>query len=63
MLLLDYWPLQRMTSDPWPVSKVLRLALEKWPFFLLAAGSCVVTFVAHIEAVITSKNTPKSAAC
>jgi len=58
MLLLDYWPLQRMTSDPWPVSKVLRLALEKWPFFLLAAGSCVVTFVAHIEAVITLQEYP-----
>jgi tetratricopeptide (TPR) repeat protein len=58
MLLLDYWPLQRMTSDPWPVSKVLRLALEKWPFFLLAAGSCVVTFVAHIKEVITLQQYP-----
>jgi tetratricopeptide (TPR) repeat protein len=58
MLLLDYWPLQRVTSDPWPVSKVLRLALEKWPFFLLAAGSCVVTFVAANKEVVTLQQYP-----
>jgi tetratricopeptide (TPR) repeat protein len=40
MLLLDYWPLQRFPL-------FLRLALEKWPFFLLASASCVVTFIAQ----------------
>ncbi|MGO9003544.1 MAG: tetratricopeptide repeat protein [Limisphaerales bacterium] len=49
MLLLDYWPLKRVTRDPWQVSKVLRLALEKWPFFLLAAASCVVTFLVQSQ--------------
>jgi tetratricopeptide (TPR) repeat protein len=49
MLLLDYWPLKRVTSDQWPVSKVMRLALEKWPFFLLAAVSCVVTFLVQSQ--------------
>jgi hypothetical protein len=38
MLLLDYWPLQRLnTVTP------QRLFSEKWPFFLLAAVFCVIT--------------------
>jgi len=49
MLLLDYWPLKRMTSDQWQVSKVTRLTLEKWPFFLLAAVSCIVTFLVQSQ--------------
>ncbi len=49
MLLLDYWPLNRVASDPRWVSKVMRLALEKWPFFLLAAVSCVVTFLVQSQ--------------
>ena len=36
MLLLDLWPLQRLRSAP---------RLEKLPFFLLAACSCVITLV------------------
>jgi tetratricopeptide (TPR) repeat protein len=39
LLLLDYWPLRR-----WPQTPVKRLLLEKMPFLLLAAASCVVTF-------------------
>ncbi len=60
MLLLDYWPLNRGTRDQWQVSKVLRLALEKWPFFLFAAISCVVTFLTqrHGEAMITLQQFP-----
>lgn len=40
MLLLDYWPLQRLPSF-W------RLVFEKWPFFVLVAVSCVITFLAQ----------------
>ena len=47
MLLLDYWPLQRLQDFKLEVKPVFRLALEKWPFFLLAAASCVVTFLAQ----------------
>jgi tetratricopeptide (TPR) repeat protein len=64
LLLLDYWPLQRVSRfkvqgsndeahAPPPstfnsqLSTMLRLALEKWPFFLLTAASCVVTFIAQ----------------
>jgi len=49
MLLLDYWPLKRVTSDQRWVSKVMRLVLEKWPFFLLATVSCVVTFLVQSQ--------------
>jgi len=49
MLLLDYWPLQRLsTLNPQP-STLLRLVLEKWPFFLLTAGACLVTYLAQSQ--------------
>ncbi len=53
MLLLDYWPLKRF-----PV--FLQLAFEKCPFFLLAAGSCVLTFLAQHNggAVATLETVP-----
>ena len=47
MLLLDYWPLQRFPNFKSEVKAVYRLALEKWPFFSLAAASCIVTFLAQ----------------
>ena len=47
MLLLDYWPLQRLSPSAFRFPLFLRLALEKWPFFLLAAASCIVTFLAQ----------------
>ncbi len=57
LLLLDYWPLNRMSGAA--TSNVLRLAREKWPFFLLAAASCVVTFlVQRAEAVLTLDRLP-----
>ena len=48
LLLLDYWPLNRLPSsapgDPraWP-TRWLSLLLEKVPFLLLSAVSCMVT--------------------
>ena len=63
MLLLDYWPLKRVTRDPWQVSKVLRLALEKWPFFLLAAVSCVVTFLVQSQQAATRSPHSNSFRC
>jgi len=50
MLLLDYWPLRRLNA-----STLQRLAAEKIPYFLLAAISCVVTFLVQrqSEAVIS----------
>ena len=40
LLLLDYWPLNRMRNLKW-------LLLEKIPFLVLAAASCAVTYLAQ----------------
>ena len=52
LLLLDYWPLRRfelstLNSQP---STILRLAVEKMPFFALAAAASIVTFVVQKQA-------------
>ncbi|MGD1087148.1 MAG: tetratricopeptide repeat protein [Verrucomicrobiota bacterium] len=47
MVLLDFWPLQRFSNFKFQMVTVTRLTLEKWPFFLLTAISCVVTFLAQ----------------
>jgi len=52
MLLLDYWPLERLQIKPskknnpvCPVRSVWYLLMEKIPLFMLSAASCVVTFL------------------
>jgi tetratricopeptide (TPR) repeat protein len=50
MLLLDYWPLQRInlrSPSPHPTGSGVKLLLEKIPFFALTAASCVLTFLAQ----------------
>ena len=57
LLLLDFWPLGRIAGCKWQVagspapnhqlSTINHQLFEKWPFFLLAAGSCVVTYFAQ----------------
>jgi tetratricopeptide (TPR) repeat protein len=67
MLLLDYWPLGRIadcglriansknTSVPAAQGSTFsQLFLEKWPFFLLAALSSTVTFLAQRNAAVAS---------
>jgi protein O-mannosyl-transferase len=65
MLLLDFWPLNRFETDPLKVpgspgvvtqsSKYhLSIFWEKWPFFLLAAVSCVITFLAQHAVAVQS---------
>ncbi|MDE3067297.1 MAG: tetratricopeptide repeat protein [Verrucomicrobiota bacterium] len=68
MLLLDYWPIQRVAGGPSKPGRSsfrrvaacnLRLLTEKWPFFLLVAASCVVTFLAQrAKAVLTLQQLP-----
>jgi tetratricopeptide (TPR) repeat protein len=43
LLLLDFWPLQRFSPDTFRRA----LVWEKIPFLALAAGSCVLTFLAQ----------------
>ncbi len=63
LLLLDYWPLQRVTSDKWQVASIWRLVREKIPFFGLAAVASVVTFAVQKQAgaVETVKSLPVGA--
>jgi Tfp pilus assembly protein PilF len=60
MLLLDYWPLNRIRSSEFGIRNFKKLLLEKWPFFALAAASCVVTFLAQHRggAVASLENVP-----
>ena len=47
LLVLDWWPLRRLDSP----RALVALAREKWPFFALSLGSCVVTLFAQREAM------------
>ena len=48
MLLLDYWPLQRISFPSTLNSQFSTIwFLRKWPFLLLTAVSCTVTFFAQ----------------
>ncbi|MHC4738663.1 MAG: ArnT family glycosyltransferase, partial [Planctomycetota bacterium] len=80
LLLLDYWPLYRFQPQQQDASKVpplsksddehnhqsnpYRLIIEKIPLFVLAAASCLITFVAqqNIGATKTLKGLPVSIA-
>jgi tetratricopeptide (TPR) repeat protein len=49
LLLLDYWPLQRLQieNQQSTFKNLQPLLREKVPFFVLAAGSSVITILAH----------------
>lgn len=51
LLLLDYWPLNRISNKPFSFAALKPLWLEKIPFLLLSAGGCAVTLWAQEEAV------------
>ena len=44
LLLLDYWPLNRIRNSEFGIRNFTRLLLEKIPFFALAAVMSVVTY-------------------
>jgi len=54
MLLLDYWPLQRIENSKSKTWNISGCVLEKWPFFLLAALSSAVTFLAQQNEAVKS---------
>ena len=45
LLLLDYWPLNRIQNSEFRIRNLKWLLLEKIPFFLLAAAGSAVTFL------------------
>jgi tetratricopeptide (TPR) repeat protein len=55
LLLLDYWPLNRSSAEaensPPLFLRWLWLILEKWPFFLVSAGGCIVTVLSQPDVV------------
>ena len=53
LLLLDYWPLRRfeLKTLDFRLKTLVPLLREKWPFFLLSAGSCVATVLAQSRAM------------
>ncbi|MGD0815093.1 MAG: tetratricopeptide repeat protein [Verrucomicrobiota bacterium] len=51
LLLLDYWPLQRMETR-----KLSRLVMEKLPLLALSAASCVVTLLAQNKALQSTES-------
>jgi Tfp pilus assembly protein PilF len=66
LLLLDWWPLGRLTLGPIPAAHptgARRLLLEKLPLFALALASCAVTLVAqlHGQAVAPLEEFPPAA--
>ncbi len=63
MLLLDWWPLNRMRSAECGVRNFTKLVVEKIPFFALAAASSVVTFFAqrHGSSVVPLEALPPGA--
>ncbi|MGA2206245.1 MAG: tetratricopeptide repeat protein [Terracidiphilus sp.] len=64
LLLLDYWPLHRIAFAPETHSRrsssLSKLCVEKWPLFLMAVLSSVITFLAQRAqgAVATFQNMP-----
>ncbi|MGB8367760.1 MAG: tetratricopeptide repeat protein [Limisphaerales bacterium] len=65
LLLLDYWPLGRVTGDGWRVTRFgirvpqlstyRHLLLEKLPFFVLVVGSCVATALVPEKVTVADK--------
>jgi protein O-mannosyl-transferase len=47
LLLLDYWPLGRISNFKFQNAGFRFLLAEKVPFLLLSSGSCVITFLAQ----------------
>ena len=47
LLLLDYWPLGRISTFNFQLSTLKVLVVEKLPFLILSVGSCVFTYLAQ----------------
>lgn len=47
LLLLDYWPMGRMSGDSGRTRRIARLIYEKLPLFAMSAAACVVTMEAQ----------------
>ena len=55
LLLLDFWPLQRVPKIKNPVSSLWRLVVEKVPFFALVVIGCWLTLRAQQIAIVSTE--------
>jgi protein O-mannosyl-transferase len=61
MLLLDFWPLQRVENAGWRTfvsPPFARLVREKWPWFALVVISILITLRAQVDAMAPTKGLP-----
>lgn len=61
MLLLDFWPLQRVENSGWRTfinRQFVQLVKEKWPFFALVFAFSVVTLFAQTAATVNAETFP-----
>ena len=63
LLLLDYWPLNRIRNSEFGIRNFQRLCVEKIPFFALAGMSSVVTYAVQRQAgaMTAGENLPLAA--
>jgi tetratricopeptide (TPR) repeat protein len=54
LLLLDWWPLDRIQNEKLKIKNCWRLLLEKIPFLLLTTAACAVTILAQRHTNIES---------
>ncbi len=60
LLLLDYWPLQRIRNSEFGIRSWLKLLVEKIPLLILSAACCVMTVLVLSRAVQPLKALPLS---
>jgi tetratricopeptide (TPR) repeat protein len=60
LLLLDCWPLKRISIFNFQFSIFKKLLLEKIPFFLMSAGACWLTLQAQELAIVSTAGLPVS---
>jgi tetratricopeptide (TPR) repeat protein len=58
MLLLDFWPLHRVRNSEFGIRNLKKMFVEKIPFFLLTAISCLATVLAQRPAMSTLDAVP-----
>ena len=54
LLLLDYWPLKRMTHGGLRTANLKMLLMEKLPFLVLSSVACVLTLRAQQSAIVST---------
>jgi protein O-mannosyl-transferase len=58
LLLLDYWPLKRISDFKFQISNFKKVLLEKIPFLVLSAIACVLTMRAQELAIVSTAGLP-----